>query len=126
MDYVAGALVHLLDSHDLGVFNLVAGRDAPFATEVLELASDRFDRPLPVVKPDAAANGDGAVYLPYFDMDILFDDARARATLEPAGIRAPRLGEYFDTLIDYAEAVRWGKRTMSREEARERLTRAPA
>jgi hypothetical protein len=30
--------------------------------------------------------------------------------------------EFFDTLIDYAEEVRWGKRPMTREEARERFS----
>ena len=129
VDYVADALVHLLDSDEGGVFNLVAGRDAPFANELVELACDRFGRSRPAVVPqvaDEAGDDHGAVYLPYFDMEVVFDDARARATLEPVGIRSPRLGEYFGTLIDYAEAVRWGKRTMTREEARERLTRAPA
>ena len=122
VDYVADALVHLLDIDDQGVFNLVAGRDAPLANELVELACDRFDRPRPEVKPTGAVpDGDetGAVYLPYFDMDVLFDDRRARAALAPAGIEPPRLAQYFDRLIDYAEAVRWGKRSMSREEARE-------
>jgi hypothetical protein len=41
--------------------------------------------------------------------------------LEPAGIRAPRLVDYFDRLMDYAETVKWGKRSMTREEAQERL-----
>ena len=122
VDYVADALVHLLDRKDEGVFNLVAGRDAPLANELVELACDRFDRPRPEVVATGApgrTTSTGAVYLPYFDMDVLFDDSRARATLGPAGIRPPRLAEYFDRLIDYAEAVRWGKRSMSREEARE-------
>jgi thioester reductase-like protein len=122
VDYVADALVHLLDSRDQGVFNLVSGRDAPLANELVELACDRFDRPRPEVKPTGAvpdADETGAVYLPYFDMDVLFDDSRARATLGPAGISPPRLADYFDRLIDYAEVVRWGKRSMSREEARE-------
>ena len=57
-------------------------------------------------------------------MDVVFDDTRARATLGPAGIEPPRWADYFDTLIDYAEAVRWGKRTMTREEARERVRHA--
>jgi len=106
------------------VFNLVSGRGAPLASELVELACDRFDRPRPkVVAQVDSPNGDdhGAVYLPYFDMDIVFDDSRARALLEPAGIRAPRLADYFGQLIDYAEAVRWGKRSMKRDEAREWL-----
>jgi thioester reductase-like protein len=123
VDYVADGLVALLDNHEEGVFNLVSGRDAPMASEVVELACHRFDRPLPKVVEGAGADGDdhGAVYLPYFDMEIVFDDARARAILEPAGIRPPRLTDYFDRLIDYAEAVRWGKRQMKRDEARDWL-----
>jgi thioester reductase-like protein len=129
VDYVADALVHLLDSHEEGVFNLVSGREAPLANEVVELACDRFDRPRPAVVPQAPGVTDddhGAVYLPYFDMEVVFDDSRARALLEPAGIRPPRLQEYFGRLIDYAEAVRWGKRSMKRDEAREWLAESEA
>jgi hypothetical protein len=108
------------------VFNLVSGRDAPLANELVELACDRFDRPRPTVVPEGGPSDDeqGAVYTPYFDMEVVFDDTRARAAL--GGLRAPRLTEFFGTLIDYAEAVRWGKRTMTREEARERFSREPA
>jgi thioester reductase-like protein len=120
VDYVSDALVHLLDSGDEGVFNLVSGRDAPLANEVIELACDRFDRPRPEVVRGGGPD-EAAVYLPYFDMELVFDDARARAVLEPAGIRPPRLHEYFGRLMDYAEMVKWGKRSMTREEAHERL-----
>ena len=68
----------------------------------------------------------GAVYLPYFDMELVFDDSRARAVLEPAGIRPPRLADYFGRLMDYAETVKWGKRSMTREEAHERLAEEAA
>jgi hypothetical protein len=120
--------VALLDNDEEGVFNLVSGRDAPMAREVVELACTRFDRPLPKVVEGAGADGDdhGAVYLPYFDMEIVFDDSRARTVLEPAGVRPPRLTEYFGRLIDYAEAVRWGKRSMKRDEAREWLAEVKA
>lgn len=123
VDYVADALQVLLDSDEEGVFNLVSGRDAPFANELVELACDRFDRPKPAIVEGSGAEGDdhGAVYMPYFDMEIVFDDSRARRLLEPAGIRAAKLTDYFDRLIDYAEAVRWGKRSMKRDEAREWL-----
>jgi thioester reductase-like protein len=130
VDFVADALVHLLDRDDEGVFNLVAGRGAATVTELVELACERFGRPAPELVPpgsdaSAAADEHGAVYVPYFDMRVVFDDARARKVLGPAGIRAPRLAEYFSTLIDYAEAARWGKRPVTREEARERPA-APA
>jgi thioester reductase-like protein len=132
VDYVADALVRLLDVDDQGVFNIVAGRDAPLVSELVELACERFDRPRPQVVPGGGADGDvrrgdsGEVYLPYFDMEVVFDDARARAALAPAGIRPPRLADYFGTLMDYAEATRWGKRQMTREEARERVREAVA
>jgi long-chain acyl-CoA synthetase len=126
VDYVADGLFRLLDSEDQGVFNLVAGRDAPFANEVVELACDRFDRPRPEVVDGGGPDDDehGAVYMPYFDMEIVFDDSRARAAL--GGLRPPRVAEFFNTLMDYAEETRWGKRPMTREEARERFTREPA
>jgi thioester reductase-like protein len=128
VDYVADALVALLDSGDEGVFNLVSGREAPLANELVELACDRFDRPRPTIVESVGASDDehGAVYLPYFDMEVVFDDSRARALLEPAGIRPPRLTDYFGRLIDYAEAVRWGKRSMKRDEAREWLAETEA
>jgi nucleoside-diphosphate-sugar epimerase len=118
--------VRLLEIDDQGVFNLVAGREAPFANEVVELACDRFDVPRPQVVAGGGPEDDdhGAVYMPYFDMEIVFDDTRARAALN--GLRAPRLPEFFDTLMDYAEETRWGKRAMTREEARERVSREPA
>jgi long-chain acyl-CoA synthetase len=127
VDYVADALVRLLEVSDQGVFNLVAGRDAPFANELVELACDRFDRPRPEVVPEGGPDDDehGAVYMPYFDMEVVFDDSRTRAAL-PGLQRAPRLTEFFGTLMDYAEETKWGKRSMTREEARERFSREPA
>jgi nucleoside-diphosphate-sugar epimerase len=128
VDYVADSLVHLLDVGEEGVFNLVSGREAPFASELVELACDRFDRPRPkVVEGGGSADDEaGAVYLPYFDMELVFDDSRARGVLEPAGIRPARLADYFGRLMDYAEAVKWGKRSMTREEAHERLAEEAA
>ncbi len=127
VDYVADGLVCLLDVSDQGVFNLVAGRDAPFANELVELAAHRFDRPRPEVVPEGGPDDDehGAVYLPYFDMEVVFDDSRTRAAL-PGLQRAPRVSEFFGTLMDYAEETRWGKRSMTREEARERFAREVA
>jgi thioester reductase-like protein len=127
VDYVAEALVHLLDSDASGVLNLVAGRAAPRVHELIELASAHFDKPRPpVVEPGTAGSGStaadeqGAVYFPYFEMDVIFDDARALALLGAAGIRCPPLRDYFGTLMDYADAARWGKTPLTREEARER------
>ena len=43
------------------------------------------------------------MYFPYFDMDMVFDDSRARALLGPAGIKCPHLTDYFPRLIEYAQ-----------------------
>ena len=124
VDYVADALVRLLDQDTEGVFNLVAGRDAPTAGDLIELACDRFDKPRPRLVPPGSLDLDGGgVYLPYFDMDVVFDDTRARSAL---GLAAPRLEDYFSTLIDYAESARWGKRGVSREEASPSVTSSAA
>jgi thioester reductase-like protein len=128
VDYVADGIVNLLGRAEAGVFNLVAGRDAPTVAELIAMGAERFARPQPeLVEPGGGtALADGEVYLPYFDMRVVFDDARARSVLEPAGIRAPRLADYFGALIDYAEATRWGKQPMSRQAAREQIEPAAA
>ena len=54
------------------------------------------------------------VYFSYFEMRVRFDDARARAILEPRGITPAPLRSYFDRLMDYAEAARWGRREVAR------------
>jgi thioester reductase-like protein len=121
-DYVADALVHLIDRPEAGVFNLVSGHDAATVDELAELACAHFDRPRPpFVEPGtgtgtATTDEHGAVYFPYFDMNVVFDDARAKAVLGSAGIRAPQLADYFPTLMRYAELARWGKRDVVREE----------
>ena len=124
VDYVADGLVHLLDRREAGVFNLVAGRNAPTVEEltdagvgVLRQAAARRSstRSIPTRGDDH-----DSVYVPYFDMRVVFDDARARAVLAPAGIEAPPLREYFARLMEYAEAARWGKQKMTREAARSR------
>ena len=123
VDYVANALVHLLDRREAGVFNLVAGRNASTVEELTTLASEYFNKAAPPfvnpVDPDDSDNHD-SVYVPYFDMRVVFDDARARSVLVPAGIEAPPLRDYFPRLMEYAQAVRWGKKTMTREAARAR------
>jgi nucleoside-diphosphate-sugar epimerase len=123
VDYVADGIFKLVESEATGSFNLVSGSDASTCEELADLACAHFGRPRPPFvdmgeSAGAAGDGSGAVYLPYFDMEVVFDDTRTRELL---GIQAPPLRSYFDTLMDYADAARWGKRGQSREEARERL-----
>src|SRR4051812_23852542 len=125
VDYVADALVHLLeDSSSSGVVNLVSGRDACSVDDLVGMPAAAFgkERP-PVVAPGSTGTGSthaddqAAVYFPYFDMDMVFDDSRARSLLEPAGIKCPHLADYFPRLIEYAQSTRWGKSPLTREEA---------
>jgi nucleoside-diphosphate-sugar epimerase len=122
IDYVADSLVHLLGRREAGVFNLVAGRNALQVGELVNLASDYFGKPHPKliepIAPEHVGDDHGDVFVPYFDMRVVFDDARARAVLGPAGIEAPILRDYFGRLMEYAEAARWGKKSISREAAR--------
>jgi nucleoside-diphosphate-sugar epimerase len=123
VDYVADGIFKLIESDVQGTFNLVSGRDAATVEQLSELACAHFGRPRPPYaktggSAGAAADGHGAVYLPYFDMEVVFDDTRTRELL---GLRAPPLRSYFDTLLDYADAARWGKRSTSRDDARTRV-----
>jgi nucleoside-diphosphate-sugar epimerase len=127
VDYVADGIFKLIDSDATGTFNLVSGSKASTCEELADLACAHFDRPRPPFveageSAGAVADEHGAVYLPYFDMEVVFDDTRTRELL---GIQAPELRTYFDTLMDYADAAKWGKRGSTREDARERVT-APA
>jgi nucleoside-diphosphate-sugar epimerase len=123
VDYVADGIARLIDVDATGTFNLVAGADAAYVEDLSQMACTHFGRPRPPYaqiggSAGASADEHGAVFLPYFDMKVVFDDTRTRELL---GMRAPRLSTYFDTLMDYADAAKWGKRGTTREAARERV-----
>ncbi|HEY8494921.1 MAG TPA: SDR family oxidoreductase, partial [Myxococcota bacterium] len=125
VDYVADALVYLLEETDAaGVFNLTSGEDACTVDELVGMTAAAFGRERPpVVAPGTAGTGSAhaddqaAVYFPYFDMDMVFDDSHAREVLGAGGIRCPHLTDYFPRLIEYAQTTRWGKAPLTREEA---------
>ena len=128
VDHVADGIMRLVEGDATGTFNLVSGDHAATVDQLAELACAHFDRPRPPYVQagafgGAAADGHGAVYLPYFDMSVVFDDTRTRTVL---GLRPPKLPEYFDALMDYADLAKWGKAGLSREEARERGALAPS
>jgi nucleoside-diphosphate-sugar epimerase len=123
VDYVADGIFKLIESDATGTFNLVGGAEASTCDELAERACAHFGRPKPPFVGtgefgDAAADEHGAVYLPYFDMEVVFDDTNTRERL---GMKAPPLLTYFDTLLDYADHAKWGKRRFTREEAAERV-----
>ena len=125
VDYIADALVYLLEeTTETGVFNLTSGDDACTVDELVGMTAAAFGRERPpVVAPGSTGTGSAhaddqaAVYFPYFDMDMVFDDSHARSVLGSAGIRCPHLTDYFPRLIEYAQTTRWGKGPLTREEA---------
>jgi thioester reductase-like protein len=133
IDYVADAVYELATSAG-GVgetYHLTAGAHASSIAELSELASRYFHRPPPRVMAPAdfasfAAKATGVrrsaleesnVLFPYFAISTIFDDTRARARLEPAGIRVSPLADYLERLLDFATRTRWGKRPLSRAAA---------
>ena len=116
--------------------HIVAGEHATTLGELARLAARRFDQRAPrlvrpcvyrsILHPLILRRADpntrrrlvrNEVYLPYFSLDLRFDDRRARELLDPLGIRAAPVGEFFDTLIDFAEAAHWGRTPIGRARA---------
>jgi thioester reductase-like protein len=125
VDYVADAVVHVLrDRTDVtGVIHATAGAQAVTVDELVGLSCAALHRERPTLEPHAAADladrsQQAAQYLPYFDVEVTFDDARARDVLDPAGIAPPPLAGYFDKLVDFAQRARWGKRPITRADSR--------
>jgi thioester reductase-like protein len=128
VDYVAAGLLALLDSDEAGVFNLVAAKDAPSVQELINIASARFERPPPkLLEPGTDLNaGGGNVFLPYFEVDTMFDDSRTQALLGASEVRRTRLVDCFGALMDYADLAGWGKTPITREAAARRVAPAAA
>jgi thioester reductase-like protein len=135
VDYVADAVHALAEAPEAAgqTFHVVAGARASTVGEIVRMAGERFTARQPKIVPPAAYHAviakivekrapssarrmlaSNEVYFPYFAMRVRYDDARARAILEPRGIEPAPLGTYFDRLMDYAEAARWGRRTVAR------------
>lgn len=150
VDYVADAILALAASPDAagGAFHLVGGEHAITLGELANLAARRFGRPAPrfvppriyrsVLHPLILSRAEpntrrrlvrSEAYFPYFSLELRFDDRCARELLDPLGIRATPVRDYFDTLIDFAEAARWGRKPIGRARAnalRERTGPVPA
>jgi thioester reductase-like protein len=123
VDYVADVILHLLrERPDVrGTVHAAAGDDALTVEQLIHLACATLGREPPAlgaVSGDLARRSEhGAAYLPYFDMQVVFDDAAARAILRPVGIAPTPLSSYFETLLDFAHRARWGKSPIARAAA---------
>jgi thioester reductase-like protein len=137
VSYVARAILALDDAGAGRTFNLVAGPDAPTMAELIDLTVSHFDGP-PIrtvspavyrrtVEPVLVRRATSAqkrwieqtkVFFPYFSSAARFRDDATREALEPHGVQAPPLGDYFGRLVDYAVGCRWGGRKVGRAQAR--------
>jgi long-chain acyl-CoA synthetase len=135
VDHVADAILALAASPASagGTFHVVAGEQATTLGELARLAARRFDRRPPRLVPPRIYRSTlhplilrradpntrrrlqrSEVYFPYFSLHLSFDDHRARELLDPLGIRATPVRQYFDTMIDFAEAAQWGRKPIGR------------
>jgi thioester reductase-like protein len=140
VDFVADGVVALAQHPEAsgGTFHLTAGARASSVGEIMALSSGRFDHPNPRLIPPRAYRrwvhpvvmkraapstrrvlDRSEVYFPYFSMRMRFDTARARTLLDPMGIAPPALEDYYDRLIEFARAARWGRRPLDRGTAAE-------
>jgi thioester reductase-like protein len=138
VDYVADAIYELARNGPNRTYNLVAGHQATTVGKLIELASGHFERRppptfppelyklivYPLMKrrlPERAREGlrRVEVFFPYFSVQVRYDDRRARARLEPLGIKVTPVDGYFHRLLDYARDAHWGRKQLGRAEARE-------
>jgi thioester reductase-like protein len=119
VDYVADAVHELASNGGDGTFHLVAGENATTVGRLLKLASKSLRKPAPHVLPPKlyrriahpllrkkyVALRRSEMYFPYFDMRVRF----AARRFPPA----PPVESYFDRLIDFAQATRWGGRRIT-------------
>jgi thioester reductase-like protein len=135
ISYVADAIFALsaLDDGAGETYALAAGPQASTVGELLELSAAAFERRAPRAIPQALYRHTAhrvllrrsdprrrrtleasEVFFPYFAMRQHFETSRAAARLEPLGIHAPPLRDYFDRLVAFALEADWGRRDVSR------------
>lgn len=136
VDYVADAIFTLANTpveQPGETFHLVAAREATTVDALAGSAARHLGRRPPRIMPPAfyrrvlhpllvrtgskrrrRALARSEVFFPYFAMKVRFDDRRARARLEPEGVRVSPLERYLGTLIAFARAADWGRRQLPR------------
>jgi thioester reductase-like protein len=132
VDYVADAVFELgrrpPPAGRTETFHLVAGDQATTVGRLIELSARYFRRRRPPLIPPAVYRGlvhpvlirrrrgdrrralrNLEVFFPYLAMRVRYDDRRARARLAQSRVRVRPVERYFDRLLDFALAARWGR-----------------
>jgi thioester reductase-like protein len=119
LDYVAAAVVHLVDdAAPRGVLTLASGSEAVTVEELVGMAGAIAHRPMPqLVGGRAGGPGGTEVLVPYFDVRTRFDTRRAAETLAPAGLRPAPLAERIGPMLRYAADAGWGRAPRDRRAA---------
>lgn len=120
VDHVVDVLAHaVFDAEAEGVLHAVSGPQALRVAELVEHAGRLLDRPCPRLVPVGPHHADtpGAVFIPYFDVEVAFDGRRALAL---TGRCAAEPAAFLPAILDYALATRWGKCPLTRQAAHER------
>ena len=136
VDYVARSITALLGARPEGVrtVHLTAGDSATTVGGLCEIGAEYFDQPRPRIlaprlyrsavhpvlvrtgsKPRRRALRASEVYLPYFAAQCSYQAEPSAALLRRLGVNSPPpLDDYFDVLMSFARAARWGKETIAR------------
>ena len=51
----------------------------------------------------------GRFFIPYFEGNPIFDVSRSHGALAALGVVAPKVGDYFENVLDYAQRTNFGK-----------------
>jgi long-chain acyl-CoA synthetase len=146
VDYVADAIFELSARREAAgrTYTLAAGPAARSVGDLIDISAKAFGRRRAIalrpslykrtVHPLLLRRGSERrrrtikrteVFFPYFDVRARFDTSAATEVLAPMGIVVPPLERYFDALVRFAEAADWGRRSLSRVEARRAVDSRP-
>lgn len=144
VDYVADAIFELSGRAEAEgrTYALAAGPEAPTVGRLIDMSAEAFGRRRAitlrptlyrrVVHPLLLRRSSESkrevlrrseVYFPYFAVDASFDTSAATDALAATGIRVPPIDGYFHSLVRFAQEADWGRKPLTRVQARERMDR---
>jgi thioester reductase-like protein len=119
VDHVIEVLCHAAFTPGLtGTLHAVSGEHALRVRELADRASALLDcKPPRLVAPGTFCPSDpGCVFAPYYDVQVSFDDRRARAQ----GLSPPTASaDFLPAIMQYAKTAGWGRWPLTRQRARQ-------